>query len=315
MGGVSQVPIPTAPVVRVLLECKGMGQRVQLGSGRGVVHSGTKANSNLQTVVKQGVRWGIGGKTAQARKRDPGCLGDTAENACEILRSDADDREWMAVDRNRTAYDGRIRVEAIAPQGIGENDLVICAVSSVVGIRHKETAALRPEPEKLKVVRGDKAGGEGPGLPTRLGEIDLCLGEGDSILPGMPRFAHEAVVVIGHRVAVISEHGRIDKAKIARRLNVWPGTIKNSIGPGRYGGERTDAKGQSEHRGDEKPGRTTHLANGELQIPQEVLQPQPAPALPRHICNQWHISELARRRPARFGGRLAASDPVGDRHL
>jgi hypothetical protein len=62
-----------------------MGQRVQLGSGRGVVHSGTKTNSNLQTEVKQGIRWGIGGEAAQARKGNPGCLGDTAENASEFL--------------------------------------------------------------------------------------------------------------------------------------------------------------------------------------------------------------------------------------
>jgi hypothetical protein len=75
------------------------------------------------------------------------------------------------------------------------------------------------------------------------------------------------------------------------------------------------AKSHREQRGDGEPGRAAHLANSELQILQEVLQPQPAPALPRNICNQWHIPELAHRRSACFGGRIAASDPVGDRHL
>jgi hypothetical protein len=136
--------------------------------------------------LKQGIGRGIGGESAQSRERDPGCFGDTAPNTCEVLRSDAYDREYMAVDRNRAAHNRGIGVKAIAPQRIGENDLVICTISAVIAVGSQEAAALRPEAEELKVIRGDQPGGDRLRVRTRLGEIDLRLGEGKGILPGAP---------------------------------------------------------------------------------------------------------------------------------
>jgi hypothetical protein len=130
----------------------------------------------------------------------------------------------------------------------------------------KKTAALRREAEELKVVRGDQAGGDGPRLRTRLGEIDLRHGECDGILPGAPRFMQKLVIVIVHGVTAVPENRRIDKTKLARDGDMRPWIVKNGISPGGYGGERADAERQREHCGDCKARRTTQLAKGKLQV-------------------------------------------------
>ena len=63
-----------------------------------------------------------------------------------------------------------------------------------------------------------------------------------------------------------------------------------------------------------KPGERRNLAKGKSQVLQQVLQPEPTPALPRHIGDQGHISKLAHRLPARIRRRLSTSNPVGDGH-
>ncbi len=128
----------------------------------------------------------------------------------------------MTIDGNRPAHNRGIGIEAIAPQSIGENDLVGVPVSAIVAIRRKKPTPLRPEAEELKVVRGDKADRHGLRLRIRLVEVDRCLREGDGILPGMPRFAHKQIVVIVYGVAVVPQDRRVDKVKLAGCGNMRP---------------------------------------------------------------------------------------------
>lgn len=113
--------------------------------------------------------------------------------------------------------------------------------------------------------------------------------------------AQKLVTVVVHGVAAVAEDCRIDKAKLARRGDMRPWIVKNGIGPCGDGGERADAESQREHSGDGEARRTTQLTEGKLQVLQQMLQLEPTPALPRHICNQRHIAEFTLRIPARIG--------------
>ena len=85
---VPQVPIPTAPLVGGLMKCEGMSQRVQFRCCRGVGHSGTKANGNLQAVAEldQGIGWRVRGEAAESGEWDPCCFRDAAEDSREAPR-------------------------------------------------------------------------------------------------------------------------------------------------------------------------------------------------------------------------------------
>ncbi len=68
-----------------LLKGERIGQRVQFGCCRGVGHSGTKANGNLQAVAEldQGIGWIVRGEAAESGEWDPCCFGDAAEDPRE----------------------------------------------------------------------------------------------------------------------------------------------------------------------------------------------------------------------------------------
>src|ERR1035438_2529653 len=62
-----------------------------------------------------------------------------------------------------------------------------------------------------------------------------------------------------HRVAFTAEHGCIDKANVARRVDMRPRIVKHGIGPRGNGGERANAQRQGEHGGECESGRLAQL--------------------------------------------------------
>src|SRR6202034_3747388 len=70
-----------------------------------------------------------------------------------------------------------------------------------------------------------------------------------------------------------------DKSKLARGGEVRPRIVENGVGRGGYSGERSDAKSQSEHRGDVETGCFAELPQSKAKVLKPVVHFRLSPRL------------------------------------
>src|SRR6185312_375776 len=230
MRAVSQIQIP--PVV-VILRGQGLRQCVQFGRGGRVAHAGTEAGDSLEAIMLQRVQWCVKREIAKTRKRNPCDFCNAAEDSQKAFWGDADDREGMLINRDRPADQARVGMESATPERIRENNLVVAAVGTIIGIGFENPPELWLHTKKMKIVRRNSSGAYNLGLRVRGIQVQACDGECSYLTERMAVPLDVLKVVVVYRVALTVQQRRINESQRANVRDLRPRIEQHRIRPGR----------------------------------------------------------------------------------
>ncbi len=145
-------------------------------------NAGLQAREQIRPVALAIVMVGEGSLAAEPTERDrhEHLRPRTDRRAVEVLRPDADDRQRLAIDDERTADDARVRAERRLPIGVAQHDGARLAFDAIVaGV--EQAAGERAKTEQRKIAAGHEHpfGRNGVAVEREVGVHDAVRGDTD----------------------------------------------------------------------------------------------------------------------------------------